>query len=437
MSLLGSLACLGAMLAIDATSAVIAIVIIAGIFQYVRAQEVPARWADSRRSYYLQQARDNLLAAAAETEHPRDWRPQLLVFSDDAARREQILNFASWIEGGSGITTVVKVIESGRADVVEARAKAMEDLRKELSMRECTAFPLVISTNNFDEAIASTIQAAGVGPIKGNTVIVNWRKGMPAYMGGFGDRRYSQNLRTAFRLGCNLLVVDANAAEWGALNETPVKKRRIDIWWAYNKTGDLMLLLAHLMMRSGEWEGARIRVLISTAGETANERFAEMKEEIEESRIGAEIVHVPDANTDTLCAKSRDASVVFLPFTIRGGRFSHPFGGQVDEVIDRLPIVLLTLASQDVALDADPDEGEAGEIAAATDALADSAREIERVRKEIRKTRQRMADLDASLARMKDDPATDEAVYRKAEDDRTAAKGELSELVGKLAPQRE
>ena len=196
LSLLGGLACLGAMLAIDAASAVVAIVIILGVFQYVRAQAIPARWADSRRSYHLQQVRDHLLAAASETEHPRDWRPQLLAFSDDADRREQILKFASWVEGGSGITTVVKVIESEREDVVEARAQAFEDLRKELSGRGFTAFPLVISTNNFDDAIATTIQAAGIGPIHGNTVIVNWRKGMPAYMGGLGDRRYSHNLRT-------------------------------------------------------------------------------------------------------------------------------------------------------------------------------------------------------------------------------------------------
>ncbi len=437
LSLLGGLACLGAMLAIDATSAVVAIVIILGVFQYVRAQAIPARWADSRRSYHLQQVRDHLLAAVSETEHPRDWRPQLLAFSDDAERREQILRFASWVEGGSGITTVVKVIESGREDVVEARAEAFEELRKELSGRGFTAFPLVISTNNFDDAIATTIQAAGIGPIRGNTVIVNWRKGMPAYMGGLGDSRYSQNLRTTFRLGCNLLVLDANPAEWEALNETPTKKRRIDIWWVYNKTGDLMLLLAHLMTRAEAWEGAKIRVLISLSSKTSEERFAEMKEEIAETRIDAEIISVGEASKDTVCAKSRDASVVFLPFTIRGGRFFHPFGGEVGDLIDRLPIVLLTLASQDVALDADPDEGEAGEIAAATDALSDSAREIERLRKEIKKTRSRLTDIDHFLTEKKDDPDTEEQAYLKIEEERAEAKGRLSDLVSRLAPQRE
>jgi amino acid transporter len=436
LSLLGGLACLGAMLAIDATSAVVAIVVIVGVFQYVRAQDVPARWADSRRSHYLQQVRDNLLAAAAETEHPRDWRPQLLAFSDDPSRRDQILKFASWIEGGSGITTVVKVIKSELDDVVQARSEALEELRKELSTREHTVFPLVISTNNIDNAIAATIQAAGIGPIRGNTVIANWRKGMPAYMSGLGDRRYSQNLRTAFRLGCNLLVLDANSTEWDALNEIPTKKRRIDIWWTYNKTGDLMLLLAHLMTRSEAWEGATIRVLISAGGENAKERFEEMKAEIGEVRIEAEIISVGDANNNTVCAKSRDASVVFLPFTIRGGRFYHPFGGEVGELIDRLPITLLTLASQDVALDADPDEGEAGKIAAATDALSDSAREIDRIRKEIKKTKLRLIGLEKSISEKKADPNTEEQTYRKLEDEHAENKAQLSELVSLLAPQR-
>ncbi len=436
LSLLGGLACLGAMLAINPSSAVVAIVIIIGVFQYVRAQDIPARWADSRRSHYLQQVRENLLAAAAETEHPRDWRPQILAFSDDPSRREQILRFASWIEGGSGMTTVVKVIKSERDDVVKARTEALEGLRKELEGHDFTVFPLVISTNNIDDAIATTIQASGIGPIRGNTVVANWRKGLPAYMSGLGDRRYSQNLRTAFRLGCNLLILDANAEEWSALHELPPKKRRIDIWWTYNKTGDLMLLLAHLMTRSQAWEGARIRVLVSLSGEKAEERFNEMKAEIEDTRIGAEIISVGDANKDLVCTKSRDASVVYLPFTIRGGRFYHPYGGEVGEIIDRLPITILTLASQDVALDADPDEGEAGKIAAATDALSDAAREIERIRREIKKTKQYLSDLDATLEAKRNDPDTEEAAFRKLENERAETKARLSETIGLLAPQR-
>lgn len=435
LSLLGSLACLGAMLAIDPASAMVALVFVAGIYQYVRSRDIPSRWADSRRSYHLQKVREHLLAAAAESEHPRNWRPQLLVFSDDAARRERILRFASWIEGGSGITTVVRIIESRQDDVVAVRAKALQELCKELSNGDFDAFPLVLAGHNLDDAIAAAIQAAGIGPIRGNTVIANWRRGMPAYMGGLGAGRYGRNLRTAFRLGCNLLVLDANQEEWAALMETPPHKRRIDIWWADNKTGDLMLLLAHIMTRGEMWQSADIRVLVAAGGEGETERFVRIKQKIADTRIEAQVVSVDGSSDDVICTRSREASIVYLPFTIRGGHFYHLFGGKVHAMIDRLPIVVLSLASQDVALDTDPDEGAASDIAEASDALADAVREIEYLRNELRKVRQRIIRLQERRAALDDESADDEGTKLASEEAQT--KLELSELVARLGVERQ
>ena len=99
LSLLGGLACLGTMMAIDFTAGAVSLAILFAIHQYLKRTAGPARWADSRRSYHLQQIRENLLAAAAEPEHPRDWRPHVLAFSDDPGRRFRLLRFSSWLEG--------------------------------------------------------------------------------------------------------------------------------------------------------------------------------------------------------------------------------------------------------------------------------------------------------------------------------------------------
>lgn len=55
-------------------------------------------WSDSRRDHYFQRLRQNLLAMSKELEHPRNWRPRILVFSDEAERRTALLRFASWID---------------------------------------------------------------------------------------------------------------------------------------------------------------------------------------------------------------------------------------------------------------------------------------------------------------------------------------------------
>ena len=54
LSLLGGLACLGVMLAVDFTAGAVAIAVLFAVYQYLRRTAGPARWADSRRSYHLQ-----------------------------------------------------------------------------------------------------------------------------------------------------------------------------------------------------------------------------------------------------------------------------------------------------------------------------------------------------------------------------------------------
>ncbi|MFQ5539078.1 MAG: amino acid permease, partial [Candidatus Binatia bacterium] len=87
LSLLGAVGCLAVMLAIDLAASAVAMAVLFAIYQYLKRTAGPARWADSHRSYYFQRIRENLLAIEDEPEHPRDWRPCILAFCDDAERR--------------------------------------------------------------------------------------------------------------------------------------------------------------------------------------------------------------------------------------------------------------------------------------------------------------------------------------------------------------
>lgn len=352
----GAAACLGVMLAIDPLAGAVAVAIMFAVYQYLERRAIPARWADSRRSHHLHEARLHLLAAAAETEHPRDWRPQLLVFSNDRSRRARLLRFASWIEGGSGLTTVVRVLEGHGAKMLERREQALAELTEEIKTGEFDAFPLVVSGEDLDQTISSVVQAAGIGPLHANTVVANWIAGGAAMATALGAEQFSRNLRTSFRLGCNLLILDADAREWETLDAVPPKERVIDVWWREGKTGELSLLLGHLVRRSRTWEGATIRVLTEPKEDEPEEQAtARLKAALEEYRIDADIV-VTAIDAERIVAQSRTSSLVFLPFGIHGGRFYGPAGGEVAELLKALPIVALVMAAQDVDLAADPDE---------------------------------------------------------------------------------
>ncbi|MBE0615783.1 MAG: amino acid permease [Burkholderiales bacterium] len=355
-SLVGALLCGGAMLAIDLSAGAIAVTVLFGIYQYLEHKAAPGGWADSRRSSHLQQARKHLLAAAAEPEHPRDWRPQLLVFSDTARRRQRLVQFASWIEGGSGLTTVVRVLQGQGAEMIEQRKGVLEELAEELRESKSTAFPLVVTGAALDPMLSAIVQAAGIGPLRANTVVANWIEDASTSVHALGVNRFGQNLRTAFRLGSNLLILDGNEQEWSEVTGRPASERVIDVWWRPNPTGELMLLLAHLVTRSHDWEGAQIRLLAAPEeGENKESASAALKATLKEFRIEARFEVIDHLDAEAIAAHSRDSSLVFLPFGIHGGRFYGPAGGDLRSLLQALPLVAMTMAAQDVDLDADPD----------------------------------------------------------------------------------
>ena len=80
------------------------------IHQYLARTVTVERWADSERARRFQRVREDLLAISADLEHPLNWRPVLLAFSDSPERRRRLLRFASWLEGNSGLCTIVRIV---------------------------------------------------------------------------------------------------------------------------------------------------------------------------------------------------------------------------------------------------------------------------------------------------------------------------------------
>jgi len=388
LSLLGFLSCLLVMLAIDFTTGLIAIAILFAIYQYLKRTASPARWADSRRSYYLQRARENLLEAYVEPEHDRDWRPQILAFSKDAQRRPGLLRFASWIEGRSGLTTVVKIIEGEGLKMLKLQEESESELRSDIAAHGFAAFPLVVFAPDLDIALNTLIQSTGVGPLKANTILLNWLDPESKITNDQKEINLGRNLRAAYRLGRNIVVLDADEDKWNMLENIPSEDRRIDVWWLNDATSRLMLLLGYLITRSEPWEAAKIRVLAAGYNADTPENLTGLKNNLEEARIKAEPIIVTDADIDKLSEYSADAAVVFLPFRLRGDQITCSINAPIEEIVSRLPVTAFVLAAEDIALDAEPEEGTAGDMAVAMDALADAEKKAVEAEKEVAKIRE-------------------------------------------------
>ena len=382
------LACLLVMLAIDFKVGLIAVAILFAIYQYLKRTSGPARWADSRRFYYLQRARENLLEAYVEPEHDRDWRPQILAFSKDAQRRPGLLRFASWIEGRSGLTTVVKILEGEGVKMLKHQEESESELRSDIAAHGFAAFPLVVFAPDLDIALNTLIQSTGVGPLKANTILLNWLDPESEITNDQREISFVRNLRAAYRLGRNIVVLDADEDKWNTLENIPGEDRRIDVWWLNDATSRLMLLLGYLITRSEPWDAAKIRVLAAGYNADTPENLTDLKNNLEEARIEAEPIIVTNADIDKLSEYSADAAVVFLPFRLRGDQITCPIDAPIEEIVCRLPVTALVLAAEDIALDAEPEEGTAGDMAVAMDALADAEKKAVEAEKDAAKTRE-------------------------------------------------
>ena len=382
LSLVGALACLMVMLAIDWKAGVVASAVLFGIFQYLKRTSGPARWADSRRSYHLQRIRSNLLAAAQEPEHPRDWRPQLLVFSDDAHRRQRLLQFVEWIEGDTGFATVVRILEGEGIKMLKLREEAEKELHKDIAASKSEAFPLVVVVPKMIQGIHTLVQAYGIGPLKVNTVLLNWFAHEPTDKRGIREILYGRRIKTAFRLGCNIIVLKATDESWQQLEKIPAAQRRIDVWWWDDASSHLMLLLAYLTTRHKQWQGASIRVLAPGFDYPTEDATAVFRHKLENFRIEAEPEMVFNAKPSNVIGYSQGSSLVFLPFRLKGNRPVDPFDQPVEQLLGDLPLTALVLAAEDVELEAEPEEGKAAEIATAADALSEAEKRAKEAKKD-------------------------------------------------------
>lgn len=392
LSLLGWLACLGAMLAIDLTAGIVAIAVLFAIYQYLKRTAGPARWADSRRSYHLQRVRESLLAAAAEPEHSRDWRPQILALSNDPPRRGHLLRFASWLEGGSGFTTVAKILEGEGLQMLKRKSEAEEELHRELATHSGKAFPLVIIATSVYDGIHSLVQGSGIGPLKVNTVILNWFDPFPKGLLEQKERQMGRNLRAAFRFGSNIVILKGDDEAWRAMEALEAEKRRIDVWWQDNPTGGLMLLLAYLTTRNETWHEAQIRIFAAANADGPELTVESLQTMLQEARIEADPHIVTPPDVKDIITRSADAALVFIPFRFHYHQLLGPSDIPLDELLPHLPFAAAILAAEDIDLDAEPEEGKAGEMAAVMDALTDAEKKVRRSEKNAARTAEEAAE---------------------------------------------
>lgn len=379
ISLIGFLACLGVMLAIDIRTGIAAVAILFAIFQYLRRIQVHSRWTDSRRSFHLQQIRKHLLAAQADLEHPRQWRPNILVFSNHNDNFQKLLVFSDWIEGNSGTTTAVRIISS--TDHTRTRAKYLKSVKELIAKGGHQAFPLVILGLDTENTISTLLQGFGIGPVTANTVLFDYREicGRPYTQAGMP--RFNEYLSVIRKVGSNLVFLNMPAASPERVFPDDNGQRQIDVWWSDDDSSRLILLLAYLCTRHDLFRDAHIRLLAvnyDRDNETVRQELSGMLEDV---RIPAAAQIVLGLDTERIIETCANSDLVFFPSVLKNKQPVILDRFDPEQILHHLKICTLAAAARPVDLQSDPEEGLVKELTRIQDELDHAVQRSRRARK--------------------------------------------------------
>jgi hypothetical protein len=306
VSLLGSLAAVVVMFLISPVACVTAVVLEIGLYLYLRQKSLRRQWGDARAGLWMSLARFALLRLREHADHPRNWRPHILVFMGAVEKRIGLVRLAGWLNQDRGIVTAVRLVvgDLTRQDVDLAGMRRQID--GALGEEGLLAFPEVDVVRDFESGAIEAAQANGIAGLQSNTVLVGW-PAKPERL-----ETWLRITRALARVGKSTLIARLNWAHG------PGRRKRIDLWWGgLQNNGDLMLLLAHLMTLHPDWSHAGITVRsVARDEEERDLQTRGLRALLQEVRIKAatEIIERPQGASiaGIIQAYSSQADIVFL-----------------------------------------------------------------------------------------------------------------------------
>ncbi len=405
LSLAGTLGCMGVILAIDPLAGAVAGVAVFSLYRYLLRSSERSRWVDSTRNYHAAEVRTHLKAMGPSHEPGRDWRPCTVAFaSRDPIRREHLTTMASWIEGGAGLSTMVRIVP-GRGPVVRKQAARIDlEIQQELADDARGVFGRAIVADTLEAGVASALQGLGIGEVRANLALFSGYADHGD--GGPDESGYGALVQTGLRFGSNVAVLHGSPDAWAQTPRPQSADNTIVVWWVDDRSGQFLVLLAWMITRDSAWSRAAIRVHVESPHAEEGERVQRL---LADARLPATVVGMVEANN--FLEVVADAQLVLAPLRVRTGSLLGPGGVPIVELSSRLPITLFVQPADEIELDLQPDDTNISNLAIAREraqALTDRAKILD-----ARASEQLVA---AEIARMTNDMTPEMDANGKATD---------------------
>lgn len=343
-SLAGAVGCGVVMLLIRWEAALVAVGIVWAIHFYLSRADLSANWGNLHSGLLFERTRQNLLKLEDELYHPKNWRPFVLAFSGTGFTRPHLVVFGTWLSSETGVLTLGQVIPGELDDSHERRIAQEQMLHGMIKEQKLSAFPAVVVSADYATGVKALVQCQGLGRLRPNTVLL----GCPLTV----DRMeiFCGLLRNLEGLGRSVVVLRQTDE---ALDQWRVPSGAVDVWWRGRANGELMVLLAHLLITHPSWLGKRLRLLRVVDSEAGIEEVkAHLDGLLKEARIdGVTKVVVSNDPVSAIQSTSRDAAFVFLGIQPPVAGEEEAFFHRTEALVGDLKRVAFVQSAGEMSLD--------------------------------------------------------------------------------------
>ncbi|CAN0122774.1 unnamed protein product [Ascophyllum nodosum] len=292
-ALSGFTLCLAIMLVVSWKAAVSSIFLACGLLFYIKYQNATRDWGDTLVGFRFQLARDMLLSLSYKDVHPKNWRPQLLVFCKiDAYGNPTVpglLSLAGQMKMGRGLLMVVGLLEGDMVEEATKGTEAQRVLGMHLTDERIEGFCKVSVCENVTESAVTIMHHAGIGSLQPNTVLFAWPDDWSKnYEKG---ERFVSMLRGAVNARKAVMVLKGDK-KLPTLVNPATAGQTIDIWWVA-KDGGLLLLVPYLLKLHKLWKSRcslrLFSVVVDPKDKPEQQVEVDVREYLDQVRIEASV----------------------------------------------------------------------------------------------------------------------------------------------------
>lgn len=348
-SLLGFVLCVIAMFMISPGWTFIALGCEILIFWIVKRRALTARWGDMRTGLWVAIARFAMFKLEGRKSDLRNWRPDVLAFTELPLKSFDVVDLARAISGGRGMVTLASVVPKA-AGSPKRIEELNEILRSTAAKRRLLAYSRVFASDDPFGAMSTLVNAYGFGPFVPDTILVGvpmkdpQLKSVSALASFIVERRRS------------VVFIRERLTAVSEKGKSP-NVDRIDVWWrGQNQNGPFMLALASLMVQAAERK-TRIRLCqIAEKGVSVEESKKLLLDFLASSRVDADVfvkAYNPAISpVSAIVETSFDAQYAFVGLRPpRNGEAPEQYADyfrQMREETLSLPAAVFTLAAEGV-----------------------------------------------------------------------------------------